>query len=396
MKKNRIHTHHKLGIVTFEPFPTGGAATNRIISYSKVLSQKNIDVTVYIARPSEIKPNIFNTTVNGDHEGIHFEYVNGYTVWPDHYSKIKKLYILISGYIALFKAINRDIPDSIILVSNVSYLMIYVWLCSKVIGFKYFQEKSEYPPVIKRKTGFLHKKFYLSIYKLFDGMILMTEELKNYFLSIGQKNVFHLPMSVDHDRFDLKKDKKILKPYFAYCGGGNFDRDGLYEIIQAFIDFYKECLVYEFYLIGDNSNSSPYMNKIKDLVNTSNLGNVIKFLGKKPSGEIPGLLINAQCLILAPQKDFDSGGFPTKLGEYLATSVPVISTRVSEIPKYLDSQSAILTEPGNHQALVNAMRRIHFENAECRKIGINGRKIARKYFSIETYASDLIKFLKSE
>ena len=40
------------------------------------------------------------------------------------------------------------------------------------------------------------------------------------------------------------------------------------------------------------------------------------------------------------------GGFPTKLGEYLATGKPVCVTKVGEITVYLeDNVSAFLAEP---------------------------------------------------
>jgi len=78
----------------------------------------------------------------------------------------------------------------------------------------------------------LYKKLYLLLYRLFDGMILMTKELCEYFVNIGQNKVFHLPMSVDHDRFSIKKKNEIMKPYFAYCGGGDYDRDECPEVVS--------------------------------------------------------------------------------------------------------------------------------------------------------------------
>jgi glycosyltransferase involved in cell wall biosynthesis len=225
-------------------------------------------------------------------------------------------------------------------------------------------------------------------------MIVMTEELLKYFKSLGQKNILHLPMSVDHERFSNVEIKKGIPKYFAYCGGGDFERDGVYEIVKAFIDFNSTYPDYELHIIGGISNGSPYLRKIIDRVNESNLNDKIKFLGKKPSDEIPQLLFNAHCLLLAPTENFKSGGFPTKLGEYLATGVPVICTKVSEITNYLNSESALLIEPGNQEQLVNAMKRIEYEKNTCRKIGLNGQKIARKYFSIENYVLKLIQFLK--
>ena len=96
---------------------------------------------------------------------------------------------------------------------------------------------------------------------------------------------------------------------------------------------------------------------------------------------------------MTPNKDFESGGFPTKLGEYLATGKPVICTKVSEIPKYLNNTSAILIEPDNHSELVESLNKIIEHPRNYTTIGENGRLTVKKYFNTKTYLNELISFL---
>lgn len=251
---------------------------------------------------------------------------------------------------------------------------------------------SEYPPELNKKKG-IGKFIGLKLYTLFDGLIIMTNELEDYFTNLGQKNNYFLPMTVDINRFAIEKNTHNKKKYFAYCGGGNYKRDGVLSLVEAFIEFSKLYPDYEMYIIGDKRYDSDYFQKIITIIRNNKLTQRVKFLGRKQSHEIPKLLINAECLLLTPQESFKSGGFPTKLGEYLATGVPVICTAVSEIPQYLDEKSALLVEPNNLEQLLDAMKKIEHERSECREIGRKGQMIAKEFFSVESHVMGLKEFL---
>jgi glycosyltransferase involved in cell wall biosynthesis len=104
----------------------------------------------------------------------------------------------------------------------------------------------------------------------------------------------------------------------------------------------------------------------------------------------PKNLING----MTPQKDFTSGGFPTKLGEYLSTGNPVICTNVSEIPYYLDKTSAILIDPKDDLLIYNAIEFVIKNLIECKSIGIMGQKVVQNNFEVKKHINSLIKYLK--
>ncbi len=59
-----------------------------------------------------------------------------------------------------------------------------------------------------------------------------------------------------------------------------------------------------------------------------------------------------------PDSKQAQGGFPTKLGEYLATGNPVCATTVGEIPDYLvDGESVYFAVPGSVDSFADAMLR---------------------------------------
>jgi len=82
---------------------------------------------------------------------------------------------------------------------------------------------------------------------------------------------------------------------------------------------------------------------------------------------MPPLLCGAKVLALARPSSLQStGGFPTKLGEYLATGKPVVVTKVADIPRYLeDGENAYLVEPDDNSAFAEKLGFVlsHYEDA---------------------------------
>jgi glycosyltransferase involved in cell wall biosynthesis len=383
-----------LVVVTTEPFPNGMAATNRMISYLKFIAKK-CNIEVMVVKPTEREDNPRNLNSIGDFQNIYYKYIDYETIWPTNSSRVKKLFIILRGYYLLFFALLKAKPKSVLLISNSYVLIKLIFLYSKLIKFKIYQEKSELPPVLKAKHNSYYRAKYLKVYRGFSGMIVMTKQLEKYFKDIGQTKVFNLPMSIDFSRFSkIKKTKSYDNMVFKYCGGGNYERDGLLFTIKAFMQFYSIVSNFEFHVIGPINRSGEYLKKIFKLIKENNADTYIKFLGEKDSKDIPKLLQNADCLIMTPSKDFESGGFPTKLGEYLATGNPVICTRVGEISMYLDSRSAILIKPNSVEDIVQAISSVYCDYNKFIAIGKEGRKVALKHFNPECYSDDLIKFLE--
>ena len=89
------------------------------------------------------------------------------------------------------------------------------------------------------------------------------------------------------------------------------------------------------------------------------------------------------------------GGFPTKLGEYLASGKPVIVTNVGEISEYLtDRQNAYIIEPNNIEALYNCFKYIADHYEEAINVGLEGRKLAEGIFNYKSQAIRMYDFIR--
>ena len=103
------------------------------------------------------------------------------------------------------------------------------------------------------------------------------------------------------------------------------------------------------------------------------------------------MIKQAAILALArPPSHQADGGFPTKLGEYLATGNPVCVTKTGGIPDYLsDEGNAFLAEPGSVESFCDALMRATADPLRAKKVGKNGRATAEKSFSMALVIPDL-------
>ena len=89
-------------------------------------------------------------------------------------------------------------------------------------------------------------------------------------------------------------------------------------------------------------------------------------------------------------------GFPTKVGEYLATGLPVITTKLGELAHSLcDRNQVIFAEPDDPLSLQDAIRFVWLNPLEAAKIGAAGKVWAKNNLEYQANADLLATFLDS-
>jgi glycosyltransferase involved in cell wall biosynthesis len=172
----------------------------------------------------------------------------------------------------------------------------------------------------------------------------------------------------------------------------NDAKDGVNILIEAFVEIAKDFPNIHLCLYGFWAYDTQ---KHLDLIKNSGLGHRILYSKAIDSNEVINVLMNASLLVLPrPDSHQARGGFPTKLGEYLATSKPVVSTRVGEIPLYLkDQQSVFFCKPSSVESLADAMTKALSDPQLAFEVGLKGRKIAENEFASSIQAKKLQEFL---
>jgi glycosyltransferase involved in cell wall biosynthesis len=202
-------------------------------------------------------------------------------------------------------------------------------------------------------------------------------------------------MTVDLERFQSPKEPlpEFQSPYIAFVGVMNDAKDGVSNLIKAFNSIKDTFPFYKVYLVGPWNYDTPiHLQLIKDF----GLEERVFWMKEYPRDAIPCIICNADLLVLPrPDSKQAQGGFPTKLGEYLATGKPVCATRVGEIPDYLtDNESVFFAEPGSVESFAEAMEMALSDPENAKSVGANGRRVAEEHFNKDVQARKLMEFLE--
>lgn len=263
------------------------------------------------------------------------------------------------------------------------------WLLLKRRVTIVMHEKTELPDLFFQES---YLETYLNDCKKIDKLFVISTALKDYFIKKGvdESKICIYPMLIDPSRFKGIKESVFNFPYMAYCGYMGNNKDGLYNLIDAFELFTKGEDTYKLVLIGDAKPNE--FAKIKQYVVDKKLSDRVVFTGRIHADEVVGYLSNAKALLLARPNNIQAKyGFPTKLGEYLATGNPIIVTDTSDIAKYLENKKdAYIVEPDNIVAFSDAMLHVVQNYEEAKQVGLKGREKIYSDFNYIVQSKELI------
>ncbi len=377
-------------------FPLGDAYTNRILSFAKGLQNQSAKVKILILFPGK---KLGVESPLGGVYGINYEYCCPFDI-PGH--KFQKIYSGIYGilkaiYLILFK--EKGI-DSLISFSESIWQNLFIGIFSRLKKIYFIREINEFPRKVLIKghlnLNLLSKlKIKVSLVST-NAVFYISNGLADYFENILRikKQSLILPIIVDTSRFmniDLQNRDVI-----TYCGNLFGEKDGVKILIESFSKIAQKYSKIKLQLIG-NTNSKEFL-ELEEIINILNITEKVIFTGFVERDDIPKYLLESKMLILArPDNIQAKGGFPTKLGEYLATSNPVIVTSVGDIPLYLkDGVNAFLTIPGDVDDLSRKMSFILENYSDAQNVAKEGFKLVSKEFNPDYQAGRIITFIKSQ
>ncbi|MFA5570224.1 MAG: glycosyltransferase family 4 protein [Sphaerochaetaceae bacterium] len=257
-------------------------------------------------------------------------------------------------------------------------------------------DKSEHP-FYNRNAGMLERlRIYLHLNYVvhhYDSIFVISEGLREYYSKLleskrSKATLSILPILVEPDQFNLKGLQKSTSENnfkdIVYIGTMYGDKDGVYNLIEAFGLIASEFPDSNLVLVGDNSKKKR-MGKINNAIAKIEFPERVVFTGLLSKPEVAEKISSAYCLALARPANMQAKyGFPTKLGEYLATGRPVVITSVGDIPLYLeDGVNAYISEPGDVNAFAEKLRECFSDREKAEQIGKEGQKLAYGAFHYE-------------
>jgi glycosyltransferase involved in cell wall biosynthesis len=382
------------------------AATNRIRTLARCLAENSIKVKVVCLRAHErISGKIFNREPFGNVDGIEYIYACGTTIRGKTF--IRRRWLRLKGFIytlMILRSINnRSKADAMLIYMPHSVIIVvYFFLLAKIYRFIFIRDVLEHPLVFQRKSLLLrlHDKFYLKYaFKLYDALFVITKNLENDFVKRVRNGIplLFVPMTVEAGRF-VKAPAILSKTsrFIAYCGYLGGTKDGVPDLIKSFAlisNKYRDLMLY---IIGE-ARESDVLQHLQKLSRELGIDDKIVFTGRVSRDEIPKYLCNATILALARPASLQADyGFPSKLGEYLATGNPVVVTDVGEISLFLqDGKSAFIAQPGNATAFAKKMEYILENPNIAKEVGLNGQRVAYEKFDYSVQGKKIIEFLNT-
>lgn len=136
---------------------------------------------------------------------------------------------------------------------------------------------------------------------------------------------------------------------------------------------------------------------IKNEIQRLQLGDLVVMKGYLPQDELKALYCRSSALLAPlPSGDRSIARFPNKIGEYLASGRPVITTDIGDIPKYLtDGESAYLVQPDDVKGFAAAIIRVINDPLEAEQVGRKGFEVATKHFDPKSNGEKIIGLIKT-
>ncbi len=359
------------------------ATFQRDWSLARGLAESGINVEMDFIMPNNCK-------CENEPKGIHCNY------WGDCNAKKCKAIVFM---LSIFKAISAVRKNRAILSCTLIAIMIPLILFSKRSNL--YLENDEYPPLIshtEKFSGKIRLKLYNWVCKRCAGIFVISNKLREYFISIGvnPQKVHVINMTVDGNRF-VNIEKQETEPYICYCGTVSNRKDGVDILLEAFGKIAKEYPKMNLYILGGR----PYPKdneKNEAIIEKYGIKEQVYMPGAVAGSDMPQYLKNADIVVLSRPDNIQAAyGFPTKLGEYLMTGNPVVVTRVGELDDFLeDRKSCLFAEPGNALDFANKLKWVLEHPAEAKEIGAEGKKVAETSFNYKIEGKKIADIIRRD
>jgi len=338
-----------------------------------------------------------NYECRGAFDGIEFIFTSGTPYRPPQFIKrnLLKLWGLFNEIRYLYRRSRQKNIDIAILHTRVFHLALLYRLGLKLLGIPVIMPITEYSPgnplrksVRKRINDWLFNRYG---YRLVDGVMPISEFLMDV-IRKGAPNTLieKVPVLSDFSRFQGMR-RNGSEPYFLFCGHLDY-----FEII--------EFILHSFEIIPSKKKASLFLvvngrsHQLKHLqtkIAAFEKRDLVKVFSGVSDEELSNLYFNATGLLIPLRPTLqDIARFPHKIGEYLASGNPVITTNIGEVQHYfIDTDDALVAENYDCDEFAEKMRFVLENPEDARRIGENGRRLGLRFFNYKAYGPRLKRFI---
>lgn len=245
------------------------------------------------------------------------------------------------------------------------------------------EEQARYRKLILEKTAIEIEGLLL---RRADIVLCVSSSLEQRATEIrGTDRGVHLfPNSVDTELFRPSAEDDVAPedgdPTIIFTGTLK-PWHGLPLLVEAFARLCESRPRSRLVIVGEGPERPRLMRQVLE----KGVASRVEFTGSVPHDEVPSLLRRAT-IAVAPYPPMDNFYFsPLKLAEYLASGLPVVSSRCGDLSGLLrHRRSALLVPPGDVQALSEALTELAGDPELRARLGSEGRRLATGNLSLES------------
>jgi glycosyltransferase involved in cell wall biosynthesis len=197
---------------------------------------------------------------------------------------------------------------------------------------------------------------------------------------------------VDLERFQPPDRPRQERTVLAV--GRLVEKKGFIHLIRAIARLRDEGLSLKCKIAGDG----PEKRRLKQEIERSGLKSHVAVTSPLPHEEVRKKMRRYSCFVLpcVRAKDGNMDGIPNVVLEALACGCPSISTRLSGVPEIIeDRATGLLVEPGDEQALAEAIGTILTDRALVNRLATAGRRVVEERFDIHRNIAVLHEWLRA-
>ena len=276
----------------------------------------------------------------------------------------------------------------------------FLALLAKAEGACCLVEICELPFVYERSHAKRIAKRYLQdslAYRMVDGFIAISTELQRYVErhAPAGARIILVPILVAVADFDggPLPTRGGSRHQVLYVGDLRHERE-VFDLMDSFALVVPGRPDVQLTLVGH----APPHQEARIAAHAVDLGleGRVMLTGHVERERLPAVLGAASVLVLLRREAaYSQAGFPTKLGEYLATGRPVVVTAIGDIPRYLtDGLDAYLTPPGDPARFAERLRYVLDHESEAWEVGAQGRMVALQRFDCRRHGKRLAAFIR--
>jgi len=357
-------------------YPEGSGAAARTRAYAKGLAESGARVhVVSLLTPGRSGPGV-NPAASGVEDGVSYEYACGTRERRPTFAGRRLLELGIP--LGLRRAAGRHFAATsgrraIIVYSDQPLWIVVTALVARSLRARSVLEVCEIPLVSERDPLKLALRRWLLdrlAYRLVDGFIAISAYLEDYLRSRVPEStpIVRVPILVAPEELGMPSGiQPEGTPRQVVFVGGLEERE-VGDLLAAFAPVAAGHPDVVLKVVG--GGRVEVRERLATRIAALGLTDRVLLPGWATREELPRVLHEATVLVL-PRRDalFSQAGFPTKLGEYLASGRPVVTTVTGEIGRHLvHAQTAYLVPPGDAVAFAVAIGHVldHPEEARAR------------------------------